>query len=184
MSNKETLEKEVRILMERFIPTWKESLVSQAKKYCDLYNEYQEKNKNRPYGGYYPLSLGMYVSIDINNFLPRLTTDNKYNYKLPEDQRGILTLHDKADEYIDKFTKEETEKSIKNSIKNFESVLKRKYSTDIESIVITSLWLGNDGMLNGLFTINGEQYGVTTILAWGEKNRPHYRFLLHKYKKA
>lgn len=184
MSNKVTFEKEVRSLMESFIPTWKNSLIFQGNRYCELRNEWNKKENKKNYGGYYPIDLGMYVSISINQLLPRLTTDNGYNYKIPEEQRGIVVLHDRAEEYINSYLVQETEKSIQNSIKNLESVLKRKYNTDLESIEVISLGLGNDGMLNGLFIIHGEKYGATTILAWGEKNRPHYRFLLHKYKGA
>lgn len=184
MSNKETLEKEVRALMEAFLPRWAENIKYNAEKYRDAVNEDKKTNPRfRSYNAF-PVYYGILGSKQFCAFIRTLVTDNQYNYTIPEGQRGVYVLIDDLDSSIEFYLKRDLEESIKASIKNLESTLKRKYSTAIEDISIHNIYLGNDGMLNGTFTINGDYYTAQTILAWGEKNRPHYRFLLHKYKGA
>lgn len=179
-TNKDQLEKEVRSLMERFKPSWEEILTSKLISYKVARENYvSTRNWVKPY---YPIEFGIRCTKEENTLLYRLVKSTDHDYSIPKEKRGGYVIVANYEAEIKRLVSEETEKAIAQSIKNLEGSLKRKYDTDIESIQIHGLWLGNDGMLNGKFTINGEFYSATTILAWGEKNRPHYRFLLHKYK--
>ena len=57
-----------------------------------------------------------------------------------------------------------------------------KVGGEISNPTTLNLSIGNDGSLNGWILCDNGKVKVTTILAWGEIIRPHYRVLVHLFK--
>lgn len=94
-----------------------------------------------------------------------------------------FVLRDNAEDLARRWSSKQVELSVDSAVNKLEVTFEKKFGVGLGDVNIIEFRLGHaTGDPIGVFEIDGDLYDSQSILAWGPKRRPHYRFLLKKSK--